>query len=245
MESETPTSLSLGSLRLRLESYAGSTLPEWGLFASNVRLTRLAMGQSLFGCGEEYPYVHIIQQGIIKATMPSDGPRPTTLFFAEEGDVVASLSTVSPDGARRLAKSGIGPWSEILFETINGRTTFAATAVESTQVFQITFKVLEHLANQHIAWARLLYTLTLLHVLRQRVEIAYLRMTPERRYRQILQDRPSLVNRITQRDLAGLLNVTEETLSRIAKRVRAEDSRHGASVRSLSPGSRPAKSVGH
>ncbi len=231
MESDTPTPLSLGSLRLRLESYAGAALPEWGLFATNVRQARFAMGQSLFGCGEEHAYVHIIQQGIVKATMPTDGPRPTTLFFAEEGDVVAALSTVSPDGARRLAKSGLGPWSGILHETINGRTTFAAVAVESTQVFQITFKVLEHLAAQHIAWARLMYTMTLLHVLRQRVEIAYLRMTPERRYRQILLDRPTLVNRITQRDLAGLLNVTEETLSRIAKRVRAEEAASNQRVR--------------
>lgn len=224
MDARSPEPPTLGSLRLLLESYAGATLPDWGLFAENVHQVRYAAGQSLFGCGEEHPYIHIVQQGAVKATMPSEGPRPTVLFFAEEGDVIASLSTVSTDGARRLAKAGLGPWSDILHETINGRTTFAAAAVEPTVVFQIPFQVLDHLAGRRIAWARLLYTVTMLHVLRQRVDIAYLRMTPEQRFRHIVNDRPGLVSRITQRDLASFLNVTEETLSRIAKRVREEGS---------------------
>ena len=47
---------------------------------------------------------------------------------------------------------------------------------------------------------------------------------PEQRYRQLAETNPGLVKRVTQRDLASYLNVTEASLSRIVKRVRDIDS---------------------
>jgi putative heme degradation protein len=44
----------------------------------------------------------------------------------------------------------------------------------------------------------------------------------EDRYRALRTERPNLVSRLTQRDLAAYLNVTEVTMSRIVKRVRLD-----------------------
>jgi len=48
---------------------------------------------------------------------------------------------------------------------------------------------------------------------------AFIASTPEERYKSILQNRPGLVDRVPQHQLASFLGITPESLSRIKKRV--------------------------
>jgi putative heme degradation protein len=64
----------------------------------------------------------------------------------------------------------------------------------------------------------MMYAITL------QADVAALRNSPEQRYRNLLESRPDLVDRVSKRDLASFLNVTDVALSRIAKRVLADDS---------------------
>jgi hypothetical protein len=47
----------------------------------------------------------------------------------------------------------------------------------------------------------------------------FISSTPEDRYRTLLQDRPVLLNRVPQYQLASYLGMKPETLSRIRKRI--------------------------
>jgi CRP-like cAMP-binding protein len=51
----------------------------------------------------------------------------------------------------------------------------------------------------------------------------FMRSTPEERYLSILKDRPDLINRVPQYQLASYLDIKPETLSRIRKRISLKD----------------------
>ena len=60
-----------------------------------------------------------------------------------------------------------------------------------------------------------------MHAATLQADAAWLRGSAEQRYRQLLELNPALVQRVTQRDLASFLNVTEASLSRIVKRIKS------------------------
>lgn len=210
------------SLRLLLEAYAGCELPQWDLFASNTRLVQVEAGDILYSIGEPHPYIYFVQRGLFKAQMLIEGERLTTVFFPEEGDVLASMSALGVDGVRRVASRGLHPRSETLRAAISAETLHTVTAIEPSLLLRVNYRVVDHLSTQHLQWARLTTTIALMHATTLQADAAWLRSTPEQRYRSLLKEHPGLVQRITQRDLASFLNITDVALSRIAKRVRGD-----------------------
>ena len=210
------------SLRLLLEAYSGCELPQWDLFASNTRLVRVEVGDTLFSIGEAHPYIYFVQRGLFKAQMLNEGGRLNTVFFPEEGDVLASMSSLGVDGVRRVASRGLHPRSETLRAAIDAETLHTVTAIEPSLLLRVNYRVIDHLSTQHLAWARLTTTIALMHATTLQADAGWLRSTPEMRYRSLLKEHPGLVQRVTQRDLASFLNITDVALSRIAKRVRGD-----------------------
>ncbi len=210
------------SLRLLLEAYSGCELPQWDLFASNTRLIRVEAGDNLYSIGEAHPYIYFVQRGLFKAQMLTEGDRLTTVFFPEEGDVLASMSALGIDGIRRVASRGLHPRSETLRAAVDAETQHTVTAIEPSLLLRVNYRVIDHLSTQHLQWARLTTTIALMHATTLQADAGWLRSTPEQRYRSLLKEHPGLVQRITQRDLASFLNITDVALSRIAKRVRGD-----------------------
>ena len=213
----------LRSLRLLLEAYASADLPQWELFASNVRLFRLDQGATLFSAGEVHPYLYFVQSGLFKAQLRLPDGRLTTVFFPEEGDFVAPLSAMGAEGIRRVVSRGLHPRADTLRSVVDQQSLHTLIAVEPSLVLRVSFRVVEHLTAQHLQWSRLLGMLALMHATTLQVDVGWLRSTPEQRYRALLAEQPGLVQRVTQRDLASFLGITDVALSRIAKRVRADE----------------------
>lgn len=215
------TGHAMRSLRLLLEAYAGCELPQWDLFASNVRVLRVEPGGVVFSVGEHHPYIYFVQRGLFRAQMLSEG-RLTTAFFPEEGDVLASLSALGIEGVRRVASRGLHPRSETLRAAVEAETVHTVTAIEPSLLLRVNYRVIDHLSSQHLQWARLITTIAVMHATTLQSDAGWLRATPEQRYRALLREHPGLVQRVTQRDLASFLNITDVALSRIAKRVRGD-----------------------
>lgn len=216
------TAHAMRSLRLLLETYACSELPQWDLFATNVRLLQLEPGAVLFSAGEQHPYIYFVHRGLLRAQVLRSDDRPTTAFFPEEGDMLASMTALGSEGIRRIAGRDMYPRSQTLRAAANAETIHTVTAIEPSLLLRVAFRVVEHLAAAHLAWARLVMMISLMHATTMQADVRWLRSTPEQRYRVLLAEQPSLVQRVTQRDLASFLNVTDVALSRIVKRVRAE-----------------------
>jgi CRP-like cAMP-binding protein len=146
----------------------------------------------------------------------------TTVFFPEEGDVLASMSALGADGVRRVAARGLHPRAETLRAAVEAESIHTVTAIEPSLLLRVNYRVIEHLSSQHLHWARLTTTIALMHATTLQADAGWLRSTPEQRYRSLLREHPGLVQRVTQRDLASFLNITDVALSRIAKRVRGD-----------------------
>lgn len=219
------TGHAMRSLRLLLEAYAGCELPQWDLFAGNVRVVRAEPGTVLFSVGDHHPYIYFVQRGLLKAQMVTEGDRLSTVFFPEEGDVLASMSALGIEGIRRVAARGLHPRAETLRAAVEAESLHTITAIEPSMLLRVNHRVIEHLSGQHLQWSRLTTTIALMHATTLQADTAWLRSTPEQRYRSVLKEHPGLVQRVTQRDLASFLNITDVALSRIAKRVRSESDR--------------------
>lgn len=231
MQSEdAATGHALRSLRLLLEAYAGSELPQWDLFAANVRMVRVEPGGVLFNIGEVHPYVYFVQHGLLKSQVMTEGGRLATCFFPEDGDVLASLTALGMEGVRRTVARELHPRSAALEAAAAALTIHVVTAIESSLLLRVSFRVIEHLANQHVGWARLVASVAVMHATSLQADASWLRSTPEQRYRTFLDENPALTSRLTQRDLANYLNVTDVALSRIAKRVRTESAASAATL---------------
>ncbi len=214
------TAHAMRSLRLLLEAYAGCELPQWESFASNVKFLRVEPGTVLYGVGDHHPYIYFVQRGLLKAQILVEGEKLSTVFFPEEGDVLATLSAMGIEGVRRVAARGLHPRSDTLRSAIEAESMHTVTAIEPSLLVRANYRVIDHLASQHLQWARLTSTIALIHATTLQADAGWLRTTPEQRYRSLLREHPGLVQRVTQRDLANYLNVTDVALSRIAKRVR-------------------------
>ena len=212
------------SLQLLLEAYAGARLPEWPAFAKTLKLVRLAPGEVLFRAGEEHPYLYLVHAGLARAQATSPSGHTSTVFFSEEGDILASMTSLAPRAAHRLYERGLHPRSDDLKPAVEGRSLHTVSAVEASVMVRGDYRAVDQLAQRHHAWAVLSAALTTIYAMTQQADLVWNRDTPEDRYRSLLSDRPNLVSRLTQRDLAAFLNVTETTMSRIAKRVRREAS---------------------
>jgi CRP-like cAMP-binding protein len=230
---DAATGHALRSVRLLLEAYAGTDLPQWELFAANVRSVRIEPGAVLFRIGEPHPYVYFIQHGLLKAQVHADGGRLATAFFSEDGDVLASMTALGMEGVRRTVSRRLHPQSASMAPAANALSMHQVTAIESGLLLRVAFRVIEHLATQHVAWARLVASIAVMHATNLQTDVTWLRGTPEQRYRRFLEENPALASRLTQRDLANYLNVTDVALSRIAKRVRCDAAATAAAVDEL------------
>ena len=211
----------LRSLRLLLEAYATGELPQWDLFASNVRSLYVPAGSVVYTAGENHRYIYFIQRGFLKAQMADPGGRPTTVFFSEEGDILASVSALGSEGVRKVAARGLHPRSAALQAAVSKESTMTVIAIDNSLVQRVNYRVIEHLSSQFIQWSKLTANIALMHAATLQADAAWLRGSAEQRYRQLLELNPALVQRVTQRDLASFLNVTEASLSRIVKRIKS------------------------
>lgn len=210
------------SLQLMLEAYAGARLPDWQAFAATLKLVRLSPGETLFRTGEEHPYIYLVHTGLTRAQATTASGHTSTVFFSEEGDILASMTAMQPRAARRLYERGLHPRIDDLKPAVDGRSLHTVSAVEPAVLMRGDYRAVDQLAQRHHAWAVLTGAITTIYAMTQQADLIWNRDTPEDRYRSLLSDRPDLVSRLTQRDLAAYLNVTETTMSRIAKRVRSE-----------------------
>ena len=99
-----------------------------------------------------------------------------------------------------------------------------AIAVERTTVLRLDYRVIQQLAAKHPAWGEVhsAFLWTYVDGLFS-ITTSVRNGSVEDRYRNLLVQRPSLMRRVSQREIASYLSITESALSRIAKRVRDTD----------------------
>lgn len=222
-------------VQLLLEAYAGARLPEWEAFERGITLTRLAAQEVLIRQGEPHRYLYLVHSGLLKVQATTGSGHETTIAFAEEGHLLAAIPALAPRSVERMARRGLHARREELKGALEGGSLHTVTALEPMVAARVDYGLMEDMAARHLVWANLITTVASLHGLLMQVDAIHSRDTPEVRYRAFRQTRPALHSRLTQRELAAYLNVTEVTMSRIVKRVRQAE--RSASVLDENPAS--------
>lgn len=214
----------LRAARLLLEAYSGVELPEWDFFSQQVEIENLPSGTTLVDIGDTDPRVYFVQNGLLRVQAPDASGRLSTVFFSEEGDVMASMASLGGRSLQRVADRRVHPRSQVVRESLEPTSMHRVVCLEDSLLVAAHYQVIDDLTDRHPEWAKLVSNLSLMYAATLQYDLAWLRAPAETRYRRLLEVHPSLVQRVTQRDLAGFLNVTEASLSRIAKRVRNDGS---------------------
>lgn len=103
---------------------------------------------------------------------------------------------------------------------------FTYHALEQTSLLEVNYDILQQLlANKAVfEQARYHFLLDMLAQSLERLE-SFVLLTPEERYLQLIQDKPDLLQRVSDKHLATVLGITPVSLSRIRKRIAIRDSR--------------------
>lgn len=178
---------------------AGGAVPSWERIEAEIVVRRIDAGGTVFMQDAEHPFVYVVRAGLIKNVYFSVDGEDWIKSFCEEGLFFASIAALEPEG----------------------RTSFAAIAVEPTVVERLPYASLEQLADQDLTWARILRRALLIFGERkEKRERELLTLKPEQRYRAFIAGAPGFEQRIPQRDLARHLGLTPVGLNRIVQRVR-------------------------
>ena len=166
------------------------------------RERRFAKDELFYRPGEVVKHTFFITRGIFRQFYVNEDGRERTIYFAAEGDFAGELQS-------------------FLFRT---PTRFHIQALEEAEVLVLEREDWEEAFTTIPSFA--LYQLKLhaqfIAALKEEMGRA-ISITPEERYRRLLHERPGLMQRLPQYHIANYLGIAQETVSRIRKRIGAEE----------------------
>lgn len=151
--------------------------------------------------GDTSRKVAFIEQGIIRAYAINDSGEEYTLFLRWEGQVIASHDCI-----------------------LHGKPSrFIYRALEPVSLLEINYDVLEKTLKTHPD-CEPLRTFFLMRMLSDALESieSFVMHSPEDRYRNLVNGRIDLVNRVPDKYIASMLGITPVSLSRIRKRINSK-----------------------
>lgn len=126
-----------------------------------------------------------------------DGKEVTSNFFTEEQAIL--LSTMDES---------------------NQSSKFSLTCQEDSVLVVVEFESEQEMYKQYTELENMTRRMMENYLAKAQNEFTkFIRSSPEERYKTIIQDRPELLKRVPQHQLASYLGMTPESLSRIKKRI--------------------------
>lgn len=162
-----------------------------------VEIKRFEKGSLLLQEGQYAKECYYNVQGCIRQFYLKKGEEKTTFFYLEEQSVSSINSTI--------ADTPVDYYLECTEDTI-----LAVMSHEKEEELYSRFPRFETLCRQGLERQIAEYH----HML-----MAYMTSSPEERYLNLLRDRPQLLDRVPQYQLASYLGVKPESLSRIRRRI--------------------------
>jgi CRP-like cAMP-binding protein len=183
------------------EARLGEHLPGAAELRSRVKRLHFDKGATVFEAGRSCRDVFFVLAGLIKLHYVSAGGDARVRDFVNEGKVFAALESL---------------------EDAQAPAWYTATAYEPSTLEVLPYAQIEALARESAPWARcvgLFFLDTALN--RGSREHAFLLLPPLERFRVAIQERPWLLERVRQHDMASYIGITPVSLSRLKSRTRS------------------------
>ncbi|WP_198652094.1 Crp/Fnr family transcriptional regulator [Chitinophaga deserti] len=158
----------------------------------------LAPGEIYIREGENSQRLAYIKEGLIRCYHVNDKGDEITVLLRWEEQIIASYDSI----------------------LLHKPSRFTYHALEPTTVLEVNYDEMERLLENKPVFekARYHFVLDMLAQSLERIE-SFVLQTPEERYLQLIQDKPDLLQRISDKHVATLLGITPVSLSRIRKRI--------------------------
>ena len=168
------------------------------LIAQQGQRIEKAKGEHVFMQGEKSRSFYYVESGLLKAYYVSGEGQEYIKSFLLPGGFIGSISAMFDDGS----------------------ASFSLVCLAPSTLHAISFETLkQHSANDLELANRLIDLLIQLAMKKERREYEFLCLSAEERFRLLQDSEPSLLDKVTQNDLARYLGITPVGLSRIKKRV--------------------------
>lgn len=157
-----------------------------------------APGEVFIQLGTKRKKIGIVIEGLMRGYSIKSSGEEVSIIFAKEGEVVSTHDLIFYDMA----------------------TTQTVEALEPTDMLVFEYSAIERLSEKYPGIAQLQQAFIqdfLVKVLR-RLE-TFLVNTPEERYQWLMDQEPTLLQRVQQRHLASFLGITPVSLSRLRARM--------------------------
>ncbi|MFG4003325.1 Crp/Fnr family transcriptional regulator [Flavobacterium aquidurense] len=168
----------------------------WDKFSHLFKRQEVSAKTVLLEEGQISRTMFFIEKGCLRTWVNNDGKEITTQFFFE-GDKVASIESFRMNLPSLYSIESLEP---CILQTI------------SQQEFQNALENLPEIKKEleeHL-FRRLLHT--------QKLFYSYLKNNPQKRYQELIEEHPHIVQRIAQHYIASYLGITSVSLSRIRNR---------------------------
>jgi CRP/FNR family transcriptional regulator, anaerobic regulatory protein len=177
-------------LRQRLERAHPISDEMWEAICAQLKMVSLRKGASLLKAGEVCRHLYYLRQGLLRMYYLKEGEEHIRQFFFENGLTTDLMSALT------------GEPSRLHFD-----------ALEDTEVVLIPIELM----HRFPLFKEKALTDNLFHVSNRMASIFL--DSPEEKYRQLLAERPKVIQRIPQYMIAAYIGVTPEGLSRIKRRM--------------------------
>ena len=155
-------------------------------------------GEHVFMQGEADKSLYYVQSGLLKAYYTSEDGKESVKSFILPNDTIGSLSA---------AFSG-------------NNCSFSLICLEPTTLRKIPFSIILEYSKKDLEIANNMIDVLLnFSIKKEQREFEFLCLSAEERFCKLIKSHPTLLEKVTQNDLAHYLGVTPVGLSRIKKRV--------------------------
>lgn len=190
--------LTTDEINFYLEIFKELSFADMYQLAKLAKTKKLLAGEVYINAGITYHKVAFIKSGLIRAYHLKQNGEEITLLLRWENQFIGAADT-------------------IIFEK---PSRFVYQALEDTVLMELDYMKAQPIidSNSRLSARRNRFILSMLADSMNRVE-AFVLLSPEERYLQLVQDKPNIVNRVPDKYLATLLGITPVSLSRIRKRI--------------------------
>ncbi|WP_212004905.1 Crp/Fnr family transcriptional regulator [Chitinophaga sp. HK235] len=191
-------SFSIDTLQKLLNSLNGVLPADMGPLFVATRQQKLEAGEMYIREGDTAKKLAYLMQGIMRAYMVKESGEEATMFLRWEGQFIASHDTIIRQQPAR----------------------FNYRALEETTLLEIDYDRLEEVLKEHPEFEplRIYFLKRMLAEALDSIE-AFVLLSPEERYLQLLNSRADIVNRVPDKYIASIMGITPVSLSRIRKRL--------------------------
>ncbi|QJD97610.1 Crp/Fnr family transcriptional regulator [Mucilaginibacter robiniae] len=190
--------LSSDDIKFYLSIFQGLSLSDLTELFNLAHTRHIPAGGIYIDEGSTAKKLGLIRQGLIRAYCIKPNGDDITLLIRWENQFVASHDNI----------------------ILNQPSRFIYQALEDTVLMELDYtrmeSILDH--NPKLSSHRNFFLLRMLAESLERTE-AFVLLTSEERYLQLIQEKPDIYNRVPNKYLATLLGITPVSLSRIRKRI--------------------------